>query len=48
MSDYSLWGSSAGARMVAWLELLRDGGFWRKQYPQSAAVIMQYTGLSDA
>lgn len=47
MSDYSLWGGSAGARMVAWLGSYGTAAFGEKQYPQSAAVIMQYTGLSD-
>lgn len=47
MSDYSLWGGSTGARMVAWLGSYGTAAFGEKQYPQSAAVIMQYTGLSD-
>ena len=42
MSDYSLWGGSAGARMAAWL-----GAYGEKEYPKPAAVIMQYTGLSE-
>ena len=45
MSDYSLWGGSAGARMAAWLGAYGSSG--EKQYPKPAAVIMQYTGLSE-
>ncbi len=49
MTDYSLWGGSAGARMAAWLrELLRGTSeYGEEEYPAPAAVIMQYTGLSD-
>ena len=47
MSDYSLWGGSAGARMAAWLGAYGTSAFGEKQYPKPAAVIMQYTGLSD-
>ena len=47
MSDYSLWGGSAGARMAAWLGAYGTSGFGEKQYPKPAAVIMQYTGLSE-
>lgn len=47
---YSLWGGSAGARMAAvlgnkdYLEELTK----RADIPQAAAVIMQYTGYTDA
>ncbi|MGN0106898.1 MAG: alpha/beta hydrolase [Hominilimicola sp.] len=47
---YSLWGGSAGARMAATL----GNANYLKQYseridiPQTAAVIMQYTGYTDA
>ena len=43
MSDYSLWGGSAGARMAA----CGTSAFGEKQYPKPAAVIIQYTGLSE-
>lgn len=44
---YSLWGGSAGARMAAWLGSYRTSDFGEKEYPRPAAVIMQYTGLSE-
>lgn len=47
MRDYSLWGGSAGARMAAWLGSYGTAAFGEKDYPQPAAVIMQYTGLSE-
>lgn len=47
MKDYSLWGGSAGARMAAWLGSYGTERFGEKKYPRPAAVIMQYTGLSD-
>ena len=46
-ADYSLWGGSAGARMAAWLGSLGTERFGEKKYPRPAAVIMQYTGLSE-
>ena len=46
MADYSLWGSSAGARMAAWLGSYGTQSFGEQEYPR-AAVIMQYTGLSE-
>ncbi|MBR1811397.1 MAG: alpha/beta hydrolase [Clostridia bacterium] len=46
-TDYSLWGGSAGARMAAWLGSFGTPYFGEKDYPRPAAVIMQYTGLSD-
>ncbi|MGI5105975.1 alpha/beta hydrolase [Treponema socranskii] len=46
-AEYSLWGGSAGARMAAWLGNLGTERFGEKVYPRSAAVIMQYTGLSE-
>lgn len=45
--SYSLWGGSAGARMAAWLGSLGTENFGEKKYPRPAAVIMQYTGLSE-
>lgn len=47
MADYSLWGGSAGARMAAWLGSYGTAAFGENEYPAPAAVIMQYTGLSD-
>ena len=47
VSDYSLWGGSAGARMAAWLGSYGTEAFGEKAYPQPAAVIMQYAGLSE-
>lgn len=49
-ADYSLWGGSAGARMAATLgnvNYLRQYS-GRDDIPQAAAVIMQYTGYTDA
>lgn len=47
MTDYSLWGGSAGARMAAWLGSYGTESFGEEAYPRPAAVIMQYTGLSE-
>ena len=44
---YSLWGGSAGARMAAWLGSYGTAAFGEEAYPRPAAVIMQYTGLSE-
>lgn len=46
-ADYSLWGGSAGARMAAWVGGYGTAAFGEKDYPKPAAVIMQYTGLSE-
>ena len=46
-SGYSLWGGSAGARMAAWLGAYGTEGFGERAYPRPAAVVMQYTGLSE-
>lgn len=45
--DYSLWGGSAGARMAAWVGRYGTAAFGEPQLPQPAAVVMQYTGLSE-
>lgn len=45
--DYSLWGGSAGARMAAWVGRYGTSAFGEKELPKPAAVVMQYTGLSD-
>lgn len=47
VSDYSVWGGSAGARMAAWLGSYGTESFGEKKYPRPSAVIMQYTGLSE-
>ncbi len=47
MTDYSLWGGSAGARMAAWLGAYGTAAFGEQAYPRPAAVVMQYTGLSE-
>lgn len=47
VSDYSLWGGSAGARMAAWLGSYGTAAFGEDAYPVPGAVIMQYTGLSE-
>lgn len=47
VSDYSLWGGSAGARMAAWLGSYGTESFGEDAYPKPAAVIMQYTGHSE-
>lgn len=44
---YSLWGSSAGARMAAMVGALGTAQFGEREYPRPAAVVMQYTGFSD-
>lgn len=46
-ADYSLWGGSAGARMAAWLGSYGTAAFGEAEYPRPAAVIMQYTGLTE-
>lgn len=46
-SSYSLWGGSAGARMAAWVGTYGTLAFGEKNLPKPAAVIMQYTGLSE-
>lgn len=47
VTDYSLWGGSAGARMAAWLGNDGPEGFGEQAYPHASTVIMQYTGLSE-
>lgn len=46
-TDYSLWGGSAGARMAAWLGSHGTAAYGEAEYPRPAAVIMQYTGLTE-
>lgn len=45
--SYSVWGGSAGARMVAWLGSYGPVAFGGDDLPRPSAVIMQYTGYSD-
>ncbi len=46
-SDYSLWGGSAGARVADWVGTNSTAYYGQGDYPQAAAVIMQYTALSE-
>ena len=45
--NYSLWGGSAGARIAAWLGADGTESYGEDVYPRPAAVIMQYTALTD-
>lgn len=47
VTDYSLWGGSAGARMAAWLGTHGTASFGEKEYPAPSTVVVQYTGLSE-
>ncbi|MGI6177858.1 MAG: alpha/beta hydrolase-fold protein [Eubacterium sp.] len=47
MSDYSLWGGSAGARMADWVGTYGTAVFGEESYPKPAIVVTQYTGLSE-
>lgn len=47
VTDYSLWGGSAGARMAAWLGSNGTESYGEKAYPRPGAVIMQYTGHTE-
>ena len=46
-ADYSLWGSSAGARMAASLGSHGTGRFGGAKLPRPSAVVLLYTGHSD-
>jgi acetyl esterase/lipase len=46
-ADYSLWGSSAGARMAASIGSHGAARFGGAPLPQPAAVVLLYTGHSD-
>jgi len=46
-AGYSLWGGSAGGRMAAWLGSYGTERFGEKAHPAPAAVIVNYTGLSE-
>lgn len=45
--DYSVWGSSAGARMVASIGSHGIAAFGGKKLPKPATVVMAYTGHAD-
>ena len=45
--DYSVWGSSAGARMAASIGSHGVAAFGGKNLPKPATVVMTYTGHSD-
>ena len=45
--DYSVWGSSAGARMAAAIGSHGAAAFGGKNLPRPATVVMAYTGHSD-
>ncbi|CCH48364.1 alpha/beta hydrolase [Pseudodesulfovibrio piezophilus] len=45
--SYSLWGGSAGARMVAYMGSHGAAAFGGDDLPQPAAIIMAYTGHSE-
>ena len=47
MSDYSVWGGSAGGRMASWIGTYGTESFGEKKYPKPATVIMQYTSLTE-
>ena len=47
MTDYSLWGGSAGARMADRVGTNGTAAYGEKAYPQPAIVVTQYTGLSE-
>ena len=46
-ADYSLWGGSAGARMVASIGTHGSFAFCGENLPSPAAIIMAYTGHSE-
>ena len=46
-SGYSLWGSSAGARMAAYIGSHGAARFGGKQLPPPSAIVMAYTGHTE-
>lgn len=46
-NGYSLWGGSAGARMIALVDSYGTAYFGGKETPKAASVIMAYTGHED-
>ena len=47
MTEYSLWGGSAGARMTNWVGTYGTEAFGERSYPKPSTLIMQYTGMSE-
>lgn len=45
--SYSLWGGSAGGRMADWVGTYGTEYFGEDEFPRPAAVIVNYTGLSE-
>jgi acetyl esterase/lipase len=45
--NYSLWGSSAGARMAAGIGSYGTGRFGGSELPKPSAIVLLYTGHSD-
>ena len=45
--DYSLWGSSAGARMVARIGSYGTAAYGGAELPRPSTVVMAYTGHTD-
>lgn len=46
-ADYSVWGSSAGARMAAAIGSYGTEAFGGGSIPKPAAIVMAYTGLRE-
>ena len=46
-AGYSVWGSSAGARMAAYIGSYGTENFGTKRLPRPSAVVMAYTGHSE-
>jgi acetyl esterase/lipase len=47
MTDYSLWGGSAGARMANWVGTYGTAYFGEGEHPRPAIVVTQYSGISE-
>ncbi|MDR2451154.1 MAG: alpha/beta hydrolase [Candidatus Accumulibacter sp.] len=47
VKDYSLWGASAGARMVARLASRGTGAYGERDFPRPGMAMMAYTGHPD-
>ena len=45
--DYSVWGSSAGARMAARIGSYGTATYWGEELPRPSTVVMAYTGYTD-
>jgi acetyl esterase/lipase len=45
--DYSLWGSSVGARMVARIGSYGAGAYRGEELPRPSTVVMAHTGHTD-